>query len=340
MKRSLLLTLCLLIATSLVPVGSASASTTGLKRVLRISGDTAFTAPSSSRLSLVNLRNGKVRTVRTPSGQATQDLASRANSKAFAGVTGWGSQRLKLWLTGVEIKTRILAEQDISTAGCQFARIDVLQIDTRNRVTALRTTRDPSCDTSVDATRLIRYAPDGTATEIALPTEVRREAGSSPATISLRGDDLLLPASAATDGLTRVFNIRTGAFVWEGSLPTAGQWLLPSAGVIWGRLDYLGHASRAFRFNYRKKKLTTIEIPHPRVGIACGEYTVHANQRQLEIYGPSGRLVRQKTYPFSLRYDSEPVCSGRWVYLPRTRQRQNDWVPIRAELIDLSRLAR
>lgn len=333
MKRSLAL-LTLLAFTSIAFAGNASAAAKkpSLKGLFAIHDNSAFIQTEPDKLIVRNLRTGSVRRASFPSNSAV-DSVIRVNSHAVASVTGWSDSKLVLQVNGVGMKPRVLATVERSPACFYVDHLRVLQIDSRDTVTAIRRVGSPngidgsSCDVNPEQTVITKYFRNGSVVDVEIPANLKTRISRRASDLSVRGDHLLVTGSTTT-----VFDLSSGRVIWEGPRPSSYGGSLPARGVLWTSRDYVGpRSSRVYLLNYLTGKATTIRIPHPRAGQPCGEFTLFAGGQSLEIYNGNGRLIKKararRNDPFQ---GSQSTCSANFAFVPH-----RTGAP---ELIDLSRL--
>lgn len=334
MKRSLAL-LTLLIVTSFVLAGNASAAAErpSLKGIFAISGNSAFLQTKKDQLIVRNLRTGAVRRASFPSNAAPGDSVIRVNSHAVASVTGWSESKLVLQLNGVGLKPRVLATLDRYGACGLNNDMRVLQLDTNDTVTAIRTVEVSAgnlCDSVSTQSYITKYFRNGSTVDVEIPAALRPRI-SSNAALALRGNTLLVPGGYGLAPISTLLDIRTGRVIWEGQRPSSGEASLPTPGVIWSARDYFGRSSRVYLFNYKTLRAVTIRIPHPRTGQPCGKFTLFASGPALEIYDIKGRLVRKARARAGDPYGyGQNICSGNFAVVPHLNGKP--------ELIDLTRI--
>jgi hypothetical protein len=333
MNRSLAL-LTLLVLALLSFAGTASAKQTSLKGIFAISGDSAFIQTKPNKLVVRNLRTGSVRRANYPSNAAPGDALIRVNSHAVASVTGFSEANLVLQLNGVDMKPRVLATVPHGSGCAAGTDLIVLQLDRDDTVTALRRGWAPTsggCQIDLAQLRITKFFRNGSSQDVAIPEPLKLRVATMAQELSLRGNNLLIPGGSGVGEISTVLDLTTGKTVWEGARPAAYFSSLPSPDVIFSSIDYLGHSSRAYRFNYKTGKAVTIRIPHPRAGDACGKFTVFASGHALEIYDEKGRVVRRARPRWSEPYlGGQNICSSKFAYIPHYKGS--------AELIDLTKL--
>lgn len=333
MTRSIALLISVVLA-SLALATQASALSIAFPAIVGASGDYVFTQSGADRVTRKNMRTGKLSSFQLPISDYVNDgdADSRLNPHAIATVTGWGDDSLKLSIAGIGIKPRVLATLDRTGKCSKFDEIRPLQIDTKDVVTVRFVEGTPSGDDCVRSARIARYTKTGVATDVAIPDAIRQKllgAGD----VAVRGNRLMLANRLEPSSSVTVFDLATGVTVWEGSRPAAFDWSMPEPGVLWSRLDYLGHESRAYRFNYETGKSVTIKIPHPRAGKSCGRFTIHAGGPRLKIYDEKGHLARSVKLRGDKDLNGTVYCSNRIAYIPMTSKKR-----VTRMIVDLTKL--
>lgn len=337
MKRLLaLLTLLAFASFAFAASASAEAKKPSLKGLFAIHGNSAFIQTKPGKLVVRNLRTGAIQRAKLPSNAGIDDSLIRVNSHAVASVNGWGESKLVLQVNGIGMKPRVLETVDLNSACALDNDLRVLQIDSTDTVTAIRRVGTPtpngaSCTVAPEQTVITKYFRNGSVVDVPIPVSYRTNISGLASSLALRGNHLLVPASNESESTPSVVDLSTGEVIWEGPRPRAYGWSLSAPGVIWASRDYLGRSSRVYLFNYITRKSTTIQIPHPRAGQPCGEFSLFASGHALEIYNGKGRLVKKARARWSDPYGGgENICSGNFAFVPHLKGAP--------ELIDLSRL--
>jgi hypothetical protein len=320
MNRSLTL-LILIAAVLLLPAGAATAHTTSVKNVFAISGNSEFVETASNRYSVTDLRTGKVRNAKFPFAADVSETDFRVNAHAVAAVTATTENELQLSVSGAGIQPRLLSTL-ARPDPCGFLNTyNVLQIDAKDTVTAYRVFPTPDggnpCANDHLYNSILRFPERGPAEVVELSREISPVLKSFVAGMSVRGDLLFIPPSGPT-GEAIVYNLSSKIIEWRGLLPAANTWSMPADDEIWFSRDYLGHESRAYRFNFKTGKLVTIRVPHPRAPQPCGKFALFASGHRMEIYNQAGKVVKSMTLRPSIRFgNAANVCSANFAYVPR-----------------------